>query len=434
MADRLNSKQLHEMWTELNMDVQLHDQLMEHSEKTHSRNFLWQRHRPEAMAVFDTALHDSHGQRVAEVREFRKTGGKSIGSFCIYLPDEITLAAGVLNIPLCGGTGFSVNYADRILPRDICPLVRSTFGMALSGTCPYKTLKDCVVGETTCDAKKKTWDLLNFRVLEVPQKKNPIDRELWLSEVKDFAGQMEALSGVKITAESLRDGIRKQNRKRRILNDVSEYRKLDEPPISGLDALLVSQVALNMDADAFIEAGDKLLAELKDRVSRGISAYSQPGVRVVMAGTPSPMGYAKIHAAAEMSGLRVVIDESCTGLRYSRGYVPEDLESTDDMMEAVADRYFQIDCACFSPNTERRDNLKTLVEEYRAEGVVHNILQYCHGFNVEAGVMDKMLSETGVPTLKVVSDYSQEDSEQIRIRMESFKGVIENRRSMETGG
>jgi len=429
MTDRLDSKQLHDMWTELSMDVKLHDQLLENSEKTHSRNFLWQKNRPETMKAFDCALHDSHGQRVAEVIGYRKAGGKSIGSFCIYLPDEISMAAGVLNIPLCGGSGFSVNYADKILPRDICPLVRSTFGMALSGTCPYKTLKDCVVGETTCDAKKKTWDLLNFRVLEVPQKKNDIDRNLWLAEVKDFAGQMEALSGRTITASSLRAGIRKQNRKRNVLNAINDFRKLTEPPISGLDALLVSQVALNMDIDTFLETGKALLEELEDRAVKGISAYQEPGVRVLMAGTPSPMGYAKVHAAAEMSGLRVVIDESCTGLRYSRNNVPEDIETVDGMMQAIADRYFDIDCACFTPNTERRENLREMVNGFRVEAVVHNILQYCHGFNVEAGVMDKVLLEMNVPSMKIVSDYSQEDFEQIRIRMESFKGIVENRRA-----
>jgi len=417
------------MWTELSMDVKLHDQLLENSEKTHSRNFLWQKNRPETMKAFDCALHDSHGQRVAEVIGYRKAGGKSIGSFCIYLPDEISMAAGVLNIPLCGGSGFSVNYADKILPRDICPLVRSTFGMAFSGTCPYKTLKDCVVGETTCDAKKKTWDLLNFRVLEVPQKKNDIDRNLWLAEVKDFAGQMEALSGTTITASSLRAGIRKQNRKRDVLNAINNFRKLTEPPISGLDALLVSQVALNMDIDTFLETGKALLEELEDRAVKGISAYQEPGVRVLMAGTPSPMGYAKVHAAAEMSGLRVVIDESCTGLRYSRNNVPEDIETVDGMMQAIADRYFDIDCACFTPNTERRENLREMVNGFRVEAVVHNILQYCHGFNVEAGVMDKVLLEMNVPSMKIVSDYSQEDFEQIRIRMESFKGIVENRRA-----
>jgi len=411
------------------MDVELHDRLLQNGEKTHARNFLWQKNRPASMKLFDKALHDSHGQRVKEIIDYRNAGGKSIGSFCIYVPDEIAMAAGVLNIPLCGGTGFTVDYADKVLPRDICPLIRSTFGMAISGTCPYKTLKDFVIGETTCDAKKKTWDLFDIRALEVPQKKKKADRDLWLSEVRDFTTQVEELSGIKVTSEKLRDSIRKQNRKRDVLNAIGQYRTLPEPPISGLDALLVSQVALNMDINSFIEAGDILLAELAERAEKGESAYSEPGVRVLMAGTPSPMGYAKVHAAAEISGLRVVMDESCTGIRYSRGNVLEDLETVDEMLEAIADRYFDIDCACFSPNSERFSNILGIIEKYNVEGVVHNVLQYCHGFNVEAGKLSGILSEKGLPSLKIVSDYSQEDAEQIKLRMEAFRGIIENTRS-----
>ncbi|MCK5131795.1 MAG: 2-hydroxyacyl-CoA dehydratase [Candidatus Sabulitectum sp.] len=426
--DRLDSKQLYDMWTELGMEVKLHDKLLENSEKLHKRNYLWQTNRPIAMKLFDTALHDSHGQRVAEIVDYRNAGGKSIGTFCIYVPDEIAMAADVLNIPLCGGTGFTVDYADKVLPRDICPLVRSTFGMAISGTCPYKTLKDFVLGETTCDAKKKTWDLFGIRSLEVPQKKNPVDKALWLGEVKSFMAQLEDLSGVKVTAENLREAIKKQNRKRSILNSISAFRKLENPPISGLDALLISQVALNMDIDAFILAGEMLLKELEERTDKSISAYSAPGVRVLMAGTPSPMGYAKIHAAAEMSGLRVVMDESCTGLRYSRGNVPEDLQTVEEMVVAIADRYFDIDCACFSPNSERMENVRAVIEEFNVEGVIHNILQYCHGFNVEAGAQDSIFSEINVPSLKIVSDYSQEDMEQIKLRLEAFGGIVENTR------
>jgi len=147
-----------------------------------------------------------------------------------------------------------------------------------------------------------------------------------------------------------------------------------------------------------------------------------------MAGTPSPMGFAKVHAAAEMSGLRIVMDESCTGIRYSRNNVPEDLETVDEMIRAIADRYFEIDCACFSPNTERFDNIREIVADYGVEGVLHLVLQYCHGFNVEAGKLSGVLTEMGIPSLKVVSDYSQEDMEQIRLRMEAFKGIVENTR------
>jgi benzoyl-CoA reductase/2-hydroxyglutaryl-CoA dehydratase subunit BcrC/BadD/HgdB len=414
------------MWSELGMDVELHDRLLANSEKLHKRNYLWQSNRPETMKLFDTALHDSHGQRVGEIVKYRKAGGKSIGTFCIYVPDEIAIAAGVLNIPLCGGTGFTVDYADKALPRDICPLIRSTFGMAISGTCPYKTLKDFVLGETTCDAKKKTWDLFGIRALEVPQKKNPADKALWLGEVNSFMNQLEDLSGIRVNAENLREAIKKQNRKRNVLNSISAFRKLESPPISGLDALLVSQVALNMDIDAFISQGEILLSELENRSDNGVCAYTKPGIRVLMAGTPSPMGYAKIHAAAEMSGLRVVMDESCTGLRYSRGNVAEDLETVEEMVEAIAERYFDIDCACFSPNSERLENIRSIISEYSVEGVIHNILQYCHGFNVESGTANSVLKEINVPSIRIVSDYSQEDMEQIKLRLEAFSGIAEN--------
>jgi benzoyl-CoA reductase/2-hydroxyglutaryl-CoA dehydratase subunit BcrC/BadD/HgdB len=237
---------------------------------------------------------------------------------------------------------------------------------------------------------------------------------------------MESLGGTKITPDSLRVGIARHNEKRRVLRAINGFRKLPEPPISGLDALLVSQVALNMDLEAFISAGWKLLAELEKRAAHGVSAYDRPGVRVIFAGTPSPMGHAKVHWAAEMSGLRIVADESCTGSRYYRDLVPEDLETVDEMVEAIADRYFRIDCPCFSPNTERFDNLRTMIGEYRAEAVVHNVLQFCHGFNIEAGALDTMLKKMGVPSLKIVSDFSEEEGERIRGRLGAFREVIEN--------
>ena len=123
-----------EMWSALGIDLELHDQLITNTTKMHERTHLSQKNRPARMDYFDHSLHACHAERVAEILEFRKNGGKSIGTFCIYVPDEIAFAAGVLPIPLCGGSGWSVDYADKMLPRDICPLVRSTFGMAFSST------------------------------------------------------------------------------------------------------------------------------------------------------------------------------------------------------------------------------------------------------------------------------------------------------------
>jgi len=122
------------MWQALSMNLELHDQLLDNLTSLHETTHLTQPNRPKTMECFDLSFHASHTERVAEILEYRKNGGKSIGTFCIYVPDEIALAADVLPIPLCGGSGWSVNYADKMFPRDICPLVRSTFGMAFSGT------------------------------------------------------------------------------------------------------------------------------------------------------------------------------------------------------------------------------------------------------------------------------------------------------------
>jgi benzoyl-CoA reductase/2-hydroxyglutaryl-CoA dehydratase subunit BcrC/BadD/HgdB len=418
------------MWEELGMNIDLHDEFLATEDRLHKKIFLSQKNRPETMSKFDASFHASHRGRVAEILEYRKKGGKAIGTFCIYVPDEISLAAGVLPIPLCGGSDWPVSYADKMFPRDICPIIRSTFGMVFSGTCPYGPLKDGIVGETTCDAKKKAWDLLGFKVLEVPQKKNPIDRELWLKEVNDFKNMVEEISGIKVTAERLSDAIKLVNRKRKVLQKINEFRKREAPPISGLDALLVSQVALNQDIHGFIADAEGLAEELQERVDKDVSAYSDDPAakRVLMAGTPSPMGNAKVHHIVETSGLRIVVDESCTGLRYYKELTDESPSGLDDMIAAVADRYFAIDCSCFSPNVERLENLKRLAEDYNVDGVVQNILQYCHSYNIEAKAVEKTFKENGIPSIKIVTDYSQEDTGQIRTRVEAFAELLEDKK------
>jgi benzoyl-CoA reductase/2-hydroxyglutaryl-CoA dehydratase subunit BcrC/BadD/HgdB len=420
------SVDIRKIWAELEVNLELHDELLAVMARGHEKTHLGQKNRPKNMAFFDHALHASHEGRVAEIHAFRKNGGKSIGTFCIYVPDEIALAAGVWPIPLCGGTGWSVNYADKMFPRDICPIVRSTFGLSFSGTCPYKKLKDLAVGETTCDAKKKAWDLVGFKVMEVPQKKNPVDRDLWLKEVHAFKEMMEGLSGIDVTREDLGENIKLVNRKRKALRRINEFRKLDSPPVSGLDALLVSQVALSQDTAKFAEAAEALADELEERAASGISAYGGNGAqpRVMMAGTPSPLGYAKVHFAVESSGMRIVADESCTGSRYYTELVDESQTTLEGMIRAVADRYFSIDCSCFSPNAERLENVVKTAKESRVQGVVQNILQYCHGYNIEAKAVEKALAKENIPSLKIVTDYSDEDLEQLRVRTETFAELL----------
>jgi len=408
------------MWQELGLDVPLHKELIASINTVFQATVQAQHRRPGSMEYFDHVLHESHAGRVAELIEARKNGKKFIGTFCIYVPDEIAMAGNAVPVALCGGTQFSIPYGEKMFPRDICPLIKSTFGMALSKTCPYGPIKDLGVGETTCDAKKKAWDVVNFHVMEVPQKKDAIDTEVWRKAVREFKDRVEALTGFQVESSRLRETTRIMNDKRRALQRLNEFRTLDPPPISGLDALVVMQAALNDDPVRFTEQLTVLNDELQARVKNNISPFSAGTKRVMIAGCPSVMGNWKLHSLIEQAGAAIVVDESCTGLRYYRDLVDETASGLSEQLDAIADRYMKIDCACFSPNNERMEVIPKIAEDYKVDGVVQYILQYCHGYNVEAIRVAGILKEHDVPSLKIETDYSQEDEGQLRTRIDAF--------------
>jgi len=413
-----------ELLKDLGLDVELHHRIFDSIDRNFRKTVLAQKDRPARMAYFDGVIRGAHGARVREIVDRRAAGDKFIGTFCVYVPDELVLALGAVPVALCGGTSLSIPYAEKLLPRDICPLVKSTLGLALSNTCPYGPIEDLAVGETTCDAKKKTWDILaaggDFHVLEVPQKKGPCDRDLWHEEVVRFKARLEETTGRTLEPAKLAAAVRLMNRKRRALARLNGFREEANPPLSGLDALVVMQGALVDDPLRFSERLEALNDELEDRVRRGVGISPAGTKRVMVSGCPSVMGNWKLHHLLESAGAVVVCDETCTGTRYFSALVEERDGGLDDQIAAIAARYLTIDCSCFSPNDERIDSVLRLVREYRVDGVVQYVLQYCHTYNVEAVRVASALKEAGVPSLKIVTDYAEEDTGQLRLRVDAF--------------
>ncbi len=413
------------MWQELGLDVGLHKELLKSIDKTFQRTVGAQKRRPKNMEYFDHVLHESHGGRVAELIEARKNGKKFVGTFCIYVPEEIAMAADAIPVALCGGTQFSIPYGEKMFPRDICPLIKSTMGLALGKICPYGPIKDLGVGETTCDAKKKTWDVVNFHVMEVPQKKNKLDFDLWHKAVIEFKDKVEKLTGRKVEAKRLTEAITIMNKKRRALQRLNELRKNNPPPISGLDALVVMQAALNDEPVRFTEHLNELNEELEKRAEAKMSPFPLDVQRIMISGCPSVMGNWKVHSLIEKAGAAVVIDETCTGTRYFENLVENGKEILDDQLLALADRYMKINCSCFTPNDERLESIKKIISTYQVNGVVQYILQYCHGYNVEAMRVAQVLKQTNLPNLKIVTDYSEEDTGQLQTRIDAFLEQID---------
>ena len=413
-----------ELLNDLGLDVDLHHRIFDAVDRSFRETVLAQKSRPARMAYFDAVIHEAHGGRVREIVERRAAGDKLVGTFCIYVPEEIVLALGAIPVALCGGTSLSIPYAERLLPRDICPLVKSTVGLALSNTCAFGPIEDLAVGETTCDAKKKTWDLLakngDLYVIELPQKKGARDRDLWQDEVRQFKSRLERLTGRGLDAEKLAGAVRLMNRKRRALARLNAFRQEVNPPLSGLDALVVMQGALLDDAVRFTERLEALNEELEDRVRRGIGVAPDRAKRIMISGCPSVLGNWKLHSLVESAGAIIVCDETCTGSRYYENLVEEAGSGLEAQLEAIAARYLKIECSCFSPNDERIGSIARLAREHRVDGVIQYVLQYCHTYNIEAVAVAAALKDARVPSLKVVTDYAESDTGQLRLRVDAF--------------
>ncbi len=421
-----------QMWTELGMDVETHDLLCEALPQAYGDVYLSQENRPEGMDYFNMIVADIHGLRPAELIEAQKEGKKVVGSFCIHVPDELVLAAGAIPTGLCSGSQFWVPEGEKHLPTTTCPLIKASIGARFGRTCPYSRIADLFVCENTCDGKKKAWEILAedapVYVMDIPQMKRERDFLHWKDELYGYKEKLEEITGNKITEESLKEAIHTVNEKRKALQRLYNFRKEPNVPISGLDTLLITQIAFFDDPKRFAAMVNKLCDELDQKKAEGFSVYEKDAVRLMLSGTPLSIPNWKLHHIIESSGAAVIIEEMCTGSRYFENLVDESGETIDEMLENLTQRYLGgINCACFTPNDARIDDIIRLSEEYHADGVIDVNLKFCGIYDMEGVKVEKTLKEKDIPILGIETDYTDQDAEQLKTRIGAFVELLENR-------
>jgi benzoyl-CoA reductase/2-hydroxyglutaryl-CoA dehydratase subunit BcrC/BadD/HgdB len=418
------------MWEEIGLNLNAHSGLLGVLTDAYKSIYLSQKNRPKGMEYFDFVISEVHGLRIEEIYEAKKAKRKIVGTFCVYVPEEIILAVDGICIGLCAGAEVGSSEAERFIPRNTCALIKAFMGFKLAGLCPYVELTDLIVGETTCDGKKKAYEMFNditkkVYVMELPDMKSAEDRALWLGEVRRFRQKMEELSGKKATLEAIRKAASVVNGKRKALQRLSRLRAADPSPISGLDALLVNQIAFYDDPVRFTQMTNKLCDELEERVKQGTGVVEKGVARILVSGSPMAIPNWKLHSIIEGSGAVVVGEESCVGERNHRNLLDENFSSVDEALEKIASRYMGINCACFTPNSERMDDIKSLVGSLRADGVIHYSLQFCTPYIMEAYKAEKAV--TNVPFMRIETDYSMEDIGQLKSRVEAFIEIVKGR-------
>ena len=363
------------------------------------------------------------GINSVKIKEAHEEGRKIVGMYCVFSPSEIALAADAISVTLCGTSQDPIEEAEKTLPRNLCPLIKSSYGFAVTDKCPYFYFSDVLLAETTCDGKKKMYELMGeikpMHIMNLPQTANDEDSlEFWKKEMVKFKNFLENQFSLEITDEKLRDAIKLMNRERKALRDLHKLNSHKPAPLSGMDMMLAQWLkGFNVDKEAGIEVIEKLIQETRDNVSKGLFAFDESAPRILLTGTPIGVGSEKVLRALEEAGASVVALENCTGYKGLDVLVDE----SKDPITALAEKYLSTPCSCMTGNNGRLDLIRRLCEEYKVDGVVDLTWQACHTYNIESYTVKKYVQEQlGLPFMQIETDYSDSDTGQVKVRAEAF--------------
>lgn len=358
------------------------------------------------------------------VKDFKEKGGKIVGTLCSYCPVEVMDAAGAAAIGLCGFGAEVIPDAEQNLPKNLCPLIKSTYGFAFTEKCPYTYFADLIVGETTCDGKKKMYELLDdikpTYVLHLPQGKDrSYAKNAWYEEVKLLKEKLEEIFGITITDEALRKAANTRNRWRKAMCRLFELQAMNPPAVTGGEILLSLQQGMySFDVETQINAMNNAADRLKAAYEVGERPVDPKAKRILLTGCPTGGVIQKVCSVIEQSGGAIVCNDNCGGEYATKILVDEDM---DDILRAISDRYLKLHCSVMTPNDDRIENTKELIKKYKIEGVVEVVLHACHTYNIESDKMRRMSEdEMGVPYMKIETDYSMSDSGQLATRINAF--------------
>ena len=365
-----------------------------------------------------------------KVKELKDKGEKICGAFCQYTPSEIIYAAGLYQVALCGRSPDPIKTAETRLPANLCPLIKASYGHALEESCPYAYFSDVVVGETTCDGKKKMYELLGeLKPMQVIHLPNVPDYErsleMWTEEIRAFAKGLEEKFNVTITDDMLNESIEWCNKERIQAARIYELGKYDPPAITGTKMNDIMEGEQYMfDREAKYNKINEILDQCEKNWHDGIYPYEPDPNRprlIVSGGGYGGVSAKTINVMEELGGA-IVCYEGCCGISSRRRLVDED--RSRDPYVRIAEKYIEVPCAVVSPNYRRMDQVRETIKVLHADGYVSITLHSCNPFAIETENIRRVCEEMDIPLLHIETDFYPGDAGQIRTRIEAFLEMI----------
>lgn len=365
---------------------------------------------------FQQAVAERH-QYAREWKE--RTGGQVVGYLCTYVPEEIFHAAGMLPVRIMGSHEPESVTSPYIFGM-FCSYCRDCLAQGLQGRYDYldaiATAHCCVHSFQTFDSWRRHIPAEHFYYVAMPQLiKSRGALPSMLGEVGVLKERLEADLGRGIPTSAVEQAMEVYNRNRRLMRQVYELRKRDNPPITGAECMEMVMASQVMDKEEHSRLVEALLKELEaDPQQR------ETGVRLMLAGQTDSVEVVK---AIEDMGATVVADDLCFGSRYFWN------EASDgkDPLTAIARWYLE------RPPCPMKDlhgvrirpaYLLDMAREYRAQGAILIRQQFCDPHEYDMPVVKRLLEENGIPTLALEQDITVPLG-QLRTRVEAHLELVQ---------
>jgi benzoyl-CoA reductase/2-hydroxyglutaryl-CoA dehydratase subunit BcrC/BadD/HgdB len=369
-------------------------------------------------------------ERVEEIAAARRRGAKVVGYFCIYAPVEMVQAAGAIPVRLMRGGHVAEEAGERYLRADACSFCNACVGNFELD--PIYKQVDAVLSVNTCDMMRRLPEAIErhfgTRVFQLymPRTSEPLPHRVseFRRQLERLAAELVGLTGTAIGAERLESEIATFNRLRDMLRQASDSRRMDAPLLSG-------GTMLDLEATTWL-LGPVRAVSLIEEALRIIAARPRPETRrprLMLGGSVLTEDDRWLLDMVEEKA-DIVTDVLCTGTRWFAEDVPDEGESGNgeigrrgrdrsaaDPLDRLASYYFGRPCMHRRPNSALYEYAQKLAREFRVEGLVYKTLLYCDPWSFEARRLQEAL---GIPMLHLDTDYSTENRQQVRTRVEAF--------------
>ncbi len=347
-----------------------------------------------------------------------RNSGEVVGCFCSYAPEEIIYAAGHLPVRMLG----SHEPQDVTEPHIFgmfCPFCRDVLAQGLKGRLDYMKgimiAQSCLHLRQSFTSWKKHVPVDYAYYLCMPNKvQTEHSRPYLKGELEKFKKSLEEWTGKTITDEALRESIELHNENRSLMHEVYDLRKGPNPPVTGLEAMVMVASSFFVDKKDHNAELKRILPELRSR-----NLERETGARLMLVGSENDdTEFVKL---VESVGATVVTDDHCTGSRYFWNFT----ESNGDILQDIANRYIDRP-PCPTKDWEERKrfpHVLQLAKDFKADGVILIQQKFCDPHECDIPILKNYLNENGYPSLFLEFDVTVPLG-QMRIRVEAFLEIL----------